>query len=592
MATRLKPVDVVTIGVGLTGSLAALELADSGLKIVGLERGAARDTVPDFQSPAIHDELRYSIRKALMQNNEKVAVTFRNDSDETALPIRRWESFLPGQGLGGSFVHWNGQSFRAQVADFQNRTHHLERYGRKFVDACGSELIMQDWGVTYDEVEPHYDRFEYLLGVSGQAGNIRGNLQPGGNPFEAARAREYPTPPMKEPYFGALFRRGAEKLGYHPYPLPSSNHSQPYTNPLGLRLEACVFCGFCERFACEHFAKASPQTVILPVLLKKPNYELRANCEVTRINLDRERKKATGVTYVDSTGKEYEQPADLVLITSFPLNNVRMLLLSGIGSPYDPRTGEGVVGRSYSYQTTGVAKVFMEEGPNVKPFMASGAHGTMIDDFGGDNFDHKDLGFIGGQYVGAIMTNGRPIEFHPTPPGTPTWGSGWKRAVARHYNHTIEILQHGTSQSSLRNYLDLDPTYKDAWGLPLLRMTFDFPENDIRMSQHIADKVVAIGRAMGGKTVVRGGTERPYKTTVYQSTHNAGGAIMGTNPKTSVVNRYLQCWDVPNVFSLGASAFPQNITYNYSVTIGALTYWALDAIKNRYLKAPGPLVQA
>ena len=117
MEKRLPPVDVVTIGVGLTGSLSALDLVGAGLKVVGLERGSPRDTVPDFQSPAIHDELRYSIRKALMQDNAKVAVTFRNDSKETALPIRRWESFLPGQGLGGSFVHWNGQSFRFQVAD-------------------------------------------------------------------------------------------------------------------------------------------------------------------------------------------------------------------------------------------------------------------------------------------------------------------------------------------------------------------------------------------------------------------------------------------------------------------------------------------
>jgi gluconate 2-dehydrogenase alpha chain len=591
MAERLKPVDVVTIGVGLTGSLAGLELVRAGLRVVGIERGAVRETVPDFQSPAIHDELRFAVRKGLMQDNVKEAVTFRNSSDQTALPIRRWASFLPGTGLGGSFVHWNGQSFRFQVADFIYRTHIEQRYGKKFLDACGPELTIQDWGVTYDELEPHYDRFEYLLGVSGRAGNIKGQIQPGGNPFEAPRTREYPTPPMKEPYFGALFRKGAVELGYHPYPQPSSNLSEPYTNPEGLRLEQCVFCGFCERFACEHFAKASPQTVILPILLKNPNYELRTNCQVLRINLDSTGKKATGVTYADATGREFEQPADLVLITAFPLNNVRMLLLSGIGKPYDPRTGEGAVGRNYTYQTTGGPTAFFDEDININPFMASGANGTMIDDFGGDNFDHRQLGFIGGQYVGAIMTGGRPIEFHPTPPGTPNWGLGWKQAIARHYNHTVAIQQHGTSTASRLNYLDLDPTYKDAWGQPLLRMTFDFPDNDIRMSQYIADKVVEIGRAMGAKTVVRGGQKRPYTTTVYQSTHNCGGAIMGDDPRTSVVNRYLQCWDVPNVFSLGAAAFPQNGTYNYTVTIGALTYWALDAIMNKYLKAPGPLVR-
>ena len=592
MAQRLKPVDVVTIGVGLTGSLAALELAKAGLKVVGLERGAPRYTVPDFQSPAIHDELRFSIRKGMMQDNTKVAVTFRNSSDQTALPIRRWESFLPGQGLGGSFVHWNGQSFRFQVADLIYKTHIEQRYGKKFLEACGPELTIQDWGVTYEELEPHYDRFEYLCGVSGKAGNINGQIQPGGNPFEAPRSREYPNPPMKETYFGAIFRKGADSLGYHPYPQPSANLSRPYTNPEGLKLQQCVFCGFCERYACEHFAKASPQTVILPALLNRSNYELRTNCEVLRINLDSTRKKATGVTYVDGAGTEYEQPAELVLITAFPLNNVRTLLLSGIGKPYDPKTGNGVVGRNYTYQTTGGATVFMDESINVNPFMSSGAPGTMIDDFSGDNFDHSNLGFIGGQYIGSIMTGARPIEFHPTPPGTPKWGLDWKRAVARHYNHTILVQQHGTSTASRFNYLDLDPTYKDVWGQPLLRMTFDFPENDIRMSQYIADKVVEIGRAMGGKIVTRGGQKRPYTTTVYQSTHNCGGAIMGQDPTTSVVNRYLQCWDVPNVFSLGGSAIPQNGSYNYSVTIGALTYWALDAIKNKYLKAPGPLVQA
>jgi gluconate 2-dehydrogenase alpha chain len=102
MAQRLKAVDVVTIGVGLTGAILGKELAASGLKVVGLERGPMRDTVPDFQSPAIHDELRYAVRKALTQDNVKEAMTFRNASRETALPMRRWQGFMPGTGLGGA----------------------------------------------------------------------------------------------------------------------------------------------------------------------------------------------------------------------------------------------------------------------------------------------------------------------------------------------------------------------------------------------------------------------------------------------------------------------------------------------------------
>jgi gluconate 2-dehydrogenase alpha chain len=396
---------------------------------------------------------------------------------------------------------------------------------------------------------------------------------------------------MKEPYFAALFRKAAAGLGYHPFPQPSSNLSQPYTNPEGLAMNACVFCGFCERFGCEHFAKASPQTMILPVLLKNPNYELRTNTQVLKVNLDNTRRKAVSVSYVDGAGREFEQPADLILVTAFSLNNVRLLLLSDIGKPYDPRTGEGVVGRNYAYQTQNGPLVFYDESVNINPFMASGANGTLIEDFGSDNFDHGPHKFVGGAYIGAIMTNGRPIEWHPTPSGTPTWGAAWKDAVRRHYNHTVAVGVNGSSAASRANYLDLDPTYKDAWGLPLLRITFDFPENDVRMSAFCTERALEICRAMGGQAVAGSPRTRPYNATIYQTTHNTGGAVMGNDPRTSVVNRYLQSWDVPNVFVVGASAYPQNSSFNPTGTLGALTYWTVDALKNRYLKSPGPLVR-
>ena len=589
MSQRLKEADVVVIGVGMVGSLVAQELAAAGLKVVGLERGQARFTVPDFQGPAIHDELRFDVRKALMQDNTREPVTFRNSSAQTALPIRRWESFLPGTGLGGSMVHWNGQTYRYQANDFELATRTAERYGKGVLDR---DVTIQDWGVTFRDLEPHFDRFEYLLGTSGKAGNIKGEIRAGGDPFESPRSREYPTPPMKEHFQGALFRKAASGLGYHPYPQPSSNLSEPYTNPEGVKMNACVFCGFCERYACEHYAKAVPQTIILPVLLANPNFELRTGCQVQRINLDRTRNKATGVTYIDAAGREFEQPASLVITSSFSLNNVRMLLLSKIGKPYDIRSGQGVVGRNYAYQTVSSVAAFFGDEVNINPFMASGASGTLINDFAGDNFDHSGLGFIGGAYIGAVNTNGRPIQYHPVPPGTAPWGRGWKQAVAKHYNHTVMLSVHGSSISQPQNYLDLDPLYRDAWGQPLLRMTFDFPPNDLRMAAYVTAKAVEIGKAMGAKQVVGSPRKGPYTTTQYQTTHNTGGTVMGNDPSTSVVNRYLQSWDVSNVFVIGTSNYPQNASWNPTGTLGALTYWAIDALKNRYLKKPGPLVHA
>jgi len=587
MAQRLKEVDVVVIGVGMVGSIVAKELAAAGYKVVGLERGQTRATVPEFQSPAIHDELRFDIRKALMQDNTREPVTFRNQTSQVALPVRRWESFLPGTGLGGSMVHWNGQTYRFQANDFKLATRTRERYGKDFLDP---DLTIQDWGVTYDELEPHYDRFEYLLGTSGKAGNIKGKIQPGGDPHESPRSREYPTPPQKEHFSGAMFRKAASSLGYHPFPQPSSNLSQPYTNPEGIKLNTCVFCGFCERYACEHFAKSVPQTVILPVLLANPNFQLRTGCQVQRINLDSTKKQATGVNYIDAVGREFEQPASLVITSTFAINNVRMLLLSAIGVPYNPATGQGVVGRNYAYQTMSTVASFFDDDVIVNPFMASGASGTVINDFAGDNFDHTGLGFIGGAFIGAVNTNGRPIQYHPVPPDTPAWGKGWKQAVVKHYNHTVMFSLHGSSVAQKQNYCDLDPTYRDAWGQPVLRITFDFPQNDIKMAAHVTAKGVEIGKAMGAKQVVGTPRKGPYTVTQYQTTHNTGGTVMGDNPKTSVVNRYLQSWDVPNVFVIGASNYPQNASWNPTGTLGALTYWAIDALKNKYLKDPGRLV--
>src|SRR4051794_16242702 len=131
--TRLPPTDAVVVGVGLVGTMLARELTRAGLRVVGLERGEDRDTVPDFQGPGMHDELRFSIRKALMQDNTKETVTFRNNASQIALPVRRWASFLPGTGVGGAAVHWNGQTYRFQDSDFQLRSRTEQRYGKKFL---------------------------------------------------------------------------------------------------------------------------------------------------------------------------------------------------------------------------------------------------------------------------------------------------------------------------------------------------------------------------------------------------------------------------------------------------------------------------
>ncbi|MDO9709071.1 GMC family oxidoreductase [Paracraurococcus lichenis] len=590
MARTLPKVDVVFVGFGFTASIIARELKDSPVRMLALERGRPRDTVPDFQSPAMHDELAYGVRLGLMQDLAKETVTVRNRADQVALPMRQLGSFLPGSDQGGAGVHWNGQTFRFQEADFRLRSHHETRYGKGFVPA---ELSIRDWGITYQDLEPHYDRFEHLCGISGFAGNVKGEIRPGGNPHEAPRSRDYPNPPTRPAYLGAIFAKAAMELGYNPYQVPSANMTQGYTNPEGVRLEPCMVCGYCERFGCEHFAKSSPQTTLWPVLKQQKNFSLRTGAHVTRVNLSKDRKHATGVTYVDAaTGEELVQPAELVVLSAWAFHNARLMLLSGIGTPYDPRTRRGNVGRNYAYQTMSAVSLFYDEDVNLNQFMGAGALGTVIDDFSGDNYDHTGLGFLGGAYICAYTTGARPIEFHPVPPGTPRWGAGWKKAVAKHYNHTGGLQCHGQSNAAHANHVDLDPTYRDAYGQPLLRITFDFPQNDLRMSRYVTDRATEIAQRMGAQQIVAEPRTAPWSVVPYQTTHNTGGAIMGTNPKETACNRYGQSWDVPNVFVTGTALFPQNATYNPTDTVGALAYWEAAAIRDRYLRRPGALVHA
>ena len=586
MTKQLPPTDVVVIGLGWTGSIMAHQLSEAGLSVVALERGPWRDTATDYPTSYAQDELRYHIRQDLFLRPAQETLTFRNNARQTALPIRTWGSFMPPNGVGGGGVHWNAETWRFLPSDFQLKTHLTERYGQKFLPP---EMTIQDWGISYAELEPYYDRFEYLCGTSGKAGNLNGEKQSEGNPFEGARARDYPTPPQQQPYGPTLFGQAARELGYSPFIQPSGNLSQSYTNPLGVTLGPCTYCGFCEWFGCGNYSKASPQTTILPALVRNPNVTLRTQCEVTKINMDASGQRATGVTYIDADGEEWVQPAEIVLLCAFQLFNVHLLLLSGIGQPYDPVQGTGVIGRNYSYQTLSGVKAFFDD-KNFNPFVASGAIGVCIDDFNGDNFDHSELGFVGGGYLGAVQTNGRPILGTLTPKDTPKWGAAWKQAVTDNYLSSYQAATHGSCYSYRDAYLDLDPTYTDRLGRKLMRMTFDFHDNELKMSAYLTDRLGDIMQKMGPRQIEKNPRTGPYDVSIYQTTHTCGGAIMGSDPKTSALNRYLQHWDVPNLFVTGASAFPQNAGYNPTGTVGALAFWAADAIINRYLKAPGALV--
>jgi gluconate 2-dehydrogenase alpha chain len=589
MVTKLKEVDAVVVGMGWTGAILARELTKAGLQVIGLERGQDRTPGEDFILPAVRDELRYSQRLELMMDNSTDTLTFRNRPDDQALPVRRIGAFLPGEGVGGSGIHWGGLHWRFLPTDFRIRSAIAERYGSK---AIPEDMTIQDWPVSFDELEPHYDHFDKLCGVSGQAGNLRGTKIEGGNVFEGPRSDHYPNKPLVSSRAGLMFESAAKNLGYHPFPMPISINSAPYVNSEGITLGACEYCGFCNRTACEANAKASPNVTVMPVLRLQPKFELRTRAWVSKLNYDKAAKKVVSVTYTDlRNGEEYEQPAGLVILASYVFGNVQHLLLSGIGEPYDHATGKGVVGKNYAYQFEAGAQAFFED-KHMNSYMGSAATGMCIDDFNGENFDHSGLGFFGGGYFSCNTPSAPPISGRMLPHGTPLWGSEWKHATVKWYNHACRFGTEGSVYANRDNYLDLDPTYKDALGRPLIRLTYNGTENDHKMSRYLLGKLEGIVKAMNPTHYQMEPRPKNFTIVPYQSTHNTGGTVMGADPKSSVVNRYMQAWDAHNLFVEGASVFPQQHGYNPTGTVGALAYWSAQAITTQYLKNPGPLVHA
>jgi gluconate 2-dehydrogenase alpha chain len=227
---------------------------------------------------------------------------------------------------------------------------------------------------------------------------------------------------------------------------------------------------------------------------------------------------------------------------------------------------------------------------NFNPFIGGGAIGMGIDEFNNDNFDHSGLGFVGGGSTRVTPIGAAPIDSRPLPPGTPAWGSEWKKATVKNYAATMSIGCEASSYATRTNYLSLDPTYKDPLGRPLLRITFDFPENDRKMAAYVTGKVGEIAKSMNPRQMVPSAQTGHWNSSPYQSSHIVGGFIMGADPKNSSVNKYLQVWGVPNLFVVGSSAFPQNPGYNPTGTVAALAFKAADAIRTRYLKRPGEMI--
>ena len=539
----MKRVNAVVVGAGAAGGIVAKELATAGLSVVLLERGKWY-TANDCRK----DDLR----------NQRVTVLGNAFGPEDEGNPRVWvdpngvpHTALASEGsyqndaacVGGGTLSYGAQAWRYLPQDFRMRS----TYGAP----QGSSL--EDWPISYDDLEPFYEKAEYEIGISGDYS---------GTPFHGPRRRPLPMPPLPPGREWEILEPAAKRLGLHPFHIPMARNSVPY-NGRG----PCMRCRWCCGFACEVDAKNGSQNTVIPIALNTGNCELRTECMVKEILTD-ERGRARGVAYFDARGHLQEQLSDIVVVSGCATESARLLLNSrsrlfpdGLGNRYD-QVGRNLQGHHY----TGAVGYFdFDTYDDIGP----GATIAISD------YNHGTPGLCGG---GMLANEFIRLPIHMIdrlPADTPRWGLGHKQAMRAWHKRTIVIMGPTQQIPTAEGRVTLDPTVRDKWGLPVVRLsgnvhpdTFEIGDVQARRAEAWLKEAGAVSTSlMAGKPEL-----------VSAGQHQAGTCRMGNDPHGSVVNRYCQIHDVDNLFVIDSSVHVTNGGFNPALTIMAVAYYASNAL--------------
>lgn len=568
-----KVYDICIVGSGAGGGMAANILADAGYKIAILEAG------PDFDpaNPEQRTQLRFPY-----ESPRRGAGSTRPFGDFD-MAYGGWklegEPYTKNRGtefdwfrsrmVGGRTNHWGRISLRFGPLDFK----------RKDFDGKGD-----NWPIGYEDVRPYYDKVDKLIGVFGTRENIPN--EPDG----------YFLPPPKPRLHELYLKKGTGKVGVPMIP----SRLSILTRKVNKKRQACFFCSQCSR-SCMVYGDFSSSSVLVNPALETGNVDLYVNAMVREVTTDNE-GKATGVTYIDKEDlQEYQVKSKVVIMAASACSTARILLNSKSAQhPNGLANSSDHVGK-YLHDSTGASRgALIPSLMDRKRYNEDGVGGMHLYTPWWLN-DQKDLGFTRGYHIeywggmgmpaygfGFNMQNqtnkvrGDKIETKKKG----GYGLDLKKDVNQFYGATIGMAGRGESIPRKDNYCEIDPNTVDKYGIPVLRFNYKWSDEERKQAKHMHDTFDEVIHAMNGIPF----GDKPGPETDYglenpgRIIHEVGTTRMGDDPTTSVVNKFNQTHDVPNLFVVDGGVFVSQADKNPTWTILALAWRASDYIKDTMKK--------
>jgi glucoside 3-dehydrogenase (cytochrome c) catalytic subunit len=550
--------DVIVVGSGITGGWAAKEFCEAGLSVLMLEKGRAVEhgdyptehlSAYDFRFRGKGDrqlfETDYAIQSQTGQFNEATSQFFINDRLNPYTTADGTEfTWIRGNQLGGRSLTWSRQCYRMTERDFT---------------ANADDGIGVDWPIRYADLAPWYDHVERFAGISGEA-----NVSP-----QIPHGELMPPLPLNDPEL----RLRASNLKHFPGRPLSVARVAVLTRPKGHRA-ACHLCGPCAR-GCSVGAYFSTQSTTLPAARATGNLTLRTDSIVHQLIYDETSNRIRGVKVIDAfTREEKEFRAKIVFLCASAYESVRLLLNSGTGSE-GLANSSGTLGRYLMDHHFGVGAKAQIDDVQSKNFSGSRPCGFVVPRFRNIDSQRSD-------YVRGFQMGGRASQIG-WPRGFAQAGVGveFKQDISQPGPWKIRLTGAGETLPNANNRMTLDPNVKDAWGIPVPRFDVRFGENESKMRIDIMNCAAEMLEAAKFKNITAyNDLQAPGKYI-----HEMGGARMGRDANTSVLNGYNQSHDIPNLFVTDGACMTSSGNQNPSLTYMALTaraaHFAIGLLRNK-----------